>query len=209
MSDYYLIEKSKNNDERAKFELWEKYERLIHRTYNQSRSFFQSMGFEREDFVQESYIQFEEAIKNFKLERVKDPEGYSFYSYYALYLKKIKNRVQTEYRRYGSVLYINSEILATDSSSAQESMNPMALVYNEATATNFDDELKKENSRTVVQRYLTTVSPEEREVLELYIADCKIVEIARRLSQTYSETYRIIQRSKRELSTIYMRSALY
>lgn len=209
MRDYDLLKKSKDGDERAKFKLWEKYERLIHKTFNQSRSFFNSMGFEREDFVQESYIQFEGAIKNFKLERIKEPEGYSFYSYYALYLKKIKNRVQTEYRRYGSVLYINSEVLVTDSAKHQDSQTPLALAYNEATATCFDEELEKENSRTVVQRFLGTVSPKEREVLELYIADCKIAEIARRLSQTYSETYKIIQRSKKRLHTIYMRSALF
>ncbi len=209
MNEYQMLVKAKEGNEEAKFDLWKKYERLIHKTFNKSREFFHMVNLEREDFVQESYIQFEDALAHFDLDRVTEPEGFSFYTFYSFYLKKIKNRSQAEFNHYGSVLHTSDIFVANQPNRKPDSIvSDLALNYNRNTAVNFDEEIEKESSRTVVRRYLGTVTEKERETLELYIADCKIVDIAKILCQTYSETYKIIQRSKKELSTIYMRTAL-
>ncbi len=208
-TDYEILVEIREGKDNSKFELFNRYERLIYKVYNRSSRFFSVMGVEKEDFVQEAYLQFEKALVNFDFSKVTNKETFKFYSFYYFYLLKIKNYSQKEHNHYGVPVY-TSDIFATSMDHKWEDQitTPMARKFNKATEEDFEEEIEKENSRLIVRDYLEKVSIEKRRILELFISNKKIVDIAKFLSKPYSEVYKCIQNSKKELATIYKYEAV-
>jgi len=195
--DFKLLKKiKKDGDLKSRELLWNKYQRLVHKSFNNSREFYISMGIEREDFVQESYLQFESALTHFNLEKISTPETYYFYGYFWTYLRLIKTRLYRRFTKGGSTIYLD------------DLQDEKGGEFEVRDSSDFQSELEKENSRTIVRGYIGTLEPDDREVLELYISDKKISEISRIVSRPYLDVYRSIQKAKKQLETIYRETAL-
>ncbi len=194
--DFELIKKIKEGDSKAKLELWNKYQFFIHRHYNRNFGFYMSCGETREDFVQDSWIAFDKAVKKVSLEKMieKDVKNFTTIFYYSL--MKIKNRFQKEKYKYGTPI-LTSSFKKGDSES---SISPILKEFNLKTEILFSDCLEASYKSRLLKSYASTIKDKrKKEILNLFLSGLKLVEISRSMDREYSEVYQSFNRIKKEI----------
>lgn len=103
--DIDLIALSQKGDTEALLELWDKWTPFVHRTYNSSENLYNSVGWLREDFVQDAFVMFMDAVQKFSISKAEEAGADSFASYYYWYLRRLRNRAENRIKKYGVIKY--------------------------------------------------------------------------------------------------------
>lgn len=212
MTDIELLKKIKNeNSIECRDALWNRYQGKIYNTYFKSKSFYNLVDVSIEEFVQESWIAFCDALDYVNIQKMEDSGSELFATHFYFFLLKIKNKFQGELYRYG-VPILTSEIFFNPNSDSNHDelsvSTSLAIEFNEKTSCNLEDEAKVYSARKIIYEYVDHLQGSEKEIIELYLENKKISEISRALKLKYTEVYQFIGRVKKDLETIYLKNAI-
>jgi hypothetical protein len=194
MSDLQLIKESKDGNSKSKLVLWNQYQGLIHKFYNKYYSLFMISEETKEDFIQDSWIAFEETLNRINIERMIEKNCFSFSTVFFYSLLKIKNVSEEQLRKFGQPVNTSqfSEMEEHNFSSEYTS-------FVSKTSEDFDDFLKGYYNHQLIENYLNIAENDKKEILSLYLQGRKLSEISRFISVKYSRVYASFIQIKKEL----------
>ncbi len=200
MTDLELLKKIKiDNDFQARNELWERYQGKVHSSFFKNQRFFREIGLTFEDYRQDAFFAFIDCIDYIDLEKMEASNsnfGTSFY----YYLLKIKNKNQREIARMGIPIYLSQLDVKNE---IDESSSGLKKAFNSKTAVEFSHELENRTVREIVQDYINEQPIVKKQILQMYLEDVSVRDIAENLKISYMKVYKFIRASKDALTTIY------
>ena len=200
MTDLELLKKIKiENDIEARNELWTRYQGKVGSSYFTNRIFFREIGLTFEDYRQDAFFAFVDCIEYINLEKMEASNsnfGTSFY----YYLLKIKNKNQREVAKMGIPIYLSQ---LDRKNEIDESSSGLKKAFNSKTAIEFSHELENKTVREIVQDYINEQTPVKKQILQMYLEDVSVRDIAENLKIKYMKVYKFIRASKEALTAIY------
>jgi DNA-directed RNA polymerase specialized sigma24 family protein len=200
MTDLELLKKIKiDNDFQARNELWERYQGKVHSSFFKNQRFFREIGLTFEDYRQDAFFAFIDCIDYINLEKMEDSNS-SFGTSFYFYLLKIKNKNQREVAKMGIPIYLSQLDVKNE---IDESSSGLKKAFNSKTAVEFSDELENRTVREIVQDYINEQPTVKKQILQMYLEDVSVRDIAENLKINYMKVYKFIRASKDALTTIY------
>lgn len=198
-----LIEIKENGNLKVTEELWNKYQNKVKSSYFTNKRYFDIVGISMEDYFQESFLSFSDCIDYINIEKMKSSKanfGTSFY----FFLLKIKNKSQREVNRMGIPIYLSEFSKERDEDESRSSS--LDKRYNDVSSVKFDSQLEKRTVKNLVQDYIESQPETYKQILQMFIADFSIKEIAEMVAMKYGVVYNYIRQTKNTLTLMFNNS---
>jgi len=183
-----------------KFELYNNYERLIHRTWHtfeKMMKFSPSAMTTKDDFYSDSYvIAFEKAVDAINLNKILNND-WKFYQYYNFYLTNLRNS------------YISSVITKTKNETSSTKYSKMTNSETDIVETNpafrsisAEEEFFKKEVLVAIRTVKQNLLPIQKEILDMKENFENDFQISKKLGIPYSKVRKHLECIRSELSKL-------
>lgn len=186
-----LMSIKKNNDSESIEILWTRYQPFIHKVWIKFASKYKNARVEREDFFQDAYFSFIEAVDKVELDRI--DENFKFYTVFFWFLHNQKRAYHRDTRnelKRGQYSY-------EDMFEPSHDMDTPVGYYHLDSTYDFDEKYSPENTSEEILRrkhdeFLKNLTVIDKKVIELQKKGYKRSQIAKKLGYTYSQVTKIV-----------------
>ena len=204
MTDIEILEKILiDHDDEYKLMLWNRYQGKVYKMYHRNRPFFKKFRIDYEDYVSESWIYFELALRHFDLDKMKESGCKSFSTFFHYYLMRLKTTYERRYKHAKSI-DLFSEVEPND---APETVIRKGVFLEGTYEVDEVEEIRKAEAKEFVQNYALRLNPREQEIVTLYLNNRTIKEIAESLDCKYRNIYNFLKRVGEDMSKEYKKSS--
>lgn len=197
LNDEQIIDYIKKGDQEAVDFLMNKYKDVVRK---KAKALF-LIGGEKEDLIQEGMIGLYKAIRDYQGDKY-----HSFYSFADLCIsRQIYSAINASQRKKNLPLntYISLYTPVNAQSEEMDENTPLMDTMLHDRGQNPESLIiDKENTSLIEDKLLQRLSPLEKQVLELYMADMKYVTIAKALGKEPKSIDNALQRIKTKLTQI-------
>lgn len=179
-NDFELVYLAQEGNEDAINELYQKYKPIIVKKSKNAIMYATHHGIDINDIMQEAYIGFDEAIKNFSQD-----EKASFYTFAILCIdRKITNYLRKTTGSKGKIL---NEAVTIDDTLEKVLSDEFSIEYNL---------IDKDNDSKLINNIRNMLTEFERRVFDLKLKEYSFDEIAKLLNKDVKSIYNTFQRIK-------------
>jgi RNA polymerase sigma factor (sigma-70 family) len=190
-----LVNIKENHDQKSTTILWERYQPFIHKVWIKFASKYKNARIERDDFIQDAYFTFIEAIDKIELDRIDN--NFKFYTVFFWYLHNQKREYHRDaHREIKRGNYSYEDMF--HAYGADEVLTPESSSYSRLDSTyDFDeryaaDRTSEEELRRKHDAFLKKLTIADKKIIELQKQGLKRAEIAKKLGYTYTQVTKIV-----------------
>ena len=149
--DLELIALSKAGDLEAQFELWKKWESFTGKQFFKSKELFDSVGVSYEEYMQEAYLIFVQAVAKYNFEKAKTAGSSKFSTCYYWYIRKYKGNLAWSHKVWGNIKMASE--YTEDPFYGQPHKDDTYNEWNVAIQKDIKDDFKKAQAAEILEIY--------------------------------------------------------